>query len=74
MTYAQMLTQIRRMSQAEKLALMKALADLLNENPVVKRKHTLQQLYGALRPKSGHVPTNKQIRKEYQNYLTEKYQ
>lgn len=73
MTYAQMMTQIRRMSQAEKVALMKALADSLAENTVVKRKRTLKHLYGALHPKTGKIPSNKQIRKEYQNYLIEKY-
>ena len=73
MTYAQMRSQIRRMSQAEKISLMKALAESLTENAVEKRKHTLKHLYGVLRPKTGKIPTNRQIRKEYQNYLIEKY-
>jgi hypothetical protein len=61
------------MSQAEKLALMKVLANSLAENSVAKRKRTLKHLYGALRPKTGRLPSNKQIRKEYVNYLIEKY-
>jgi hypothetical protein len=73
MTYAQVVTQIKRMSQAEKLALMKMLANSLAEGSAVKRKHTLKHLYGALRPKTGRVPSNKQIRKEYADYLVEKY-
>lgn len=73
MTYAQVVTQIKRMSQAEKLALMKVLANSLAETSAVKRKRTLGQLYGALRPQTGRRPSNKQIRKEYKNYLVEKY-
>ncbi|MEP0805009.1 MAG: hypothetical protein HRF47_05940 [Chloroflexota bacterium] len=73
MTYAQVVTQIKRMSQAEKLALMKMLADSLAESSAVKRKRTLKHLYGALRPKTGRLPSNKQIRKEYADYLVEKY-
>ncbi len=73
MTYAQVVTQIKRMSQAEKVALMKMLAESLAENSGVKRKRTLKRLYGALRPKSGRLPSNKQIRKEYADYLVEKY-
>lgn len=73
MTYAQVVTQVRRMSRAEKLALMKVLANTLTENSTSKRKRTLKHLYGALRPQTGRLPSNKQIRKEYTNYLVEKY-
>ena len=74
MTYAQVVTQVKRMSQAEKLALMKVLADTLADDATsTKRKRTLKHLYGALRPKSGRTPSNKQIRKDYVNYLIEKY-
>ncbi len=74
MTYAQVVTQVKRMSRSEKLALMKVLADTLSdESAPAKRKRTLDHLYGALRPKTGRIPSNKQIRKEYVNYLIEKY-
>ena len=74
MTYTEVLTQVKRMSQAQKLALMKALADSLSHEALKpKRKQTLKHLYGALQPKDGHIPTNKQIKKEYVNYLAEKY-
>lgn len=74
MTYTQVITQVRRMSHAEKLALMKVLADALAyESSRTKRKHTLNHLYGALRPKTGRIPSNKQIKREYVNYLVEKY-
>ena len=74
MTYTQVVTQVKRMSQAEKLALMKVLADTLAyDSARIKRKHTLKHLYGALRPKSGRIPSNKQIKKEYVNYLMAKY-
>ena len=74
MTYTQVVTQVRRMSQTEKLALMKVLADALAyESPRTKRKRTLNHLYGGLRPKTGRIPSNKQIKREYVNYLVEKY-
>lgn len=74
MTYAQVVAQIKRMSQAEKLALMKVLADTLAyDSTRTKRKHTLKHLYGALHPKSGRIPSNKQIKKDYVNYLIGKY-
>jgi len=74
MTYAQVVTQVKRMSRAEKLTLMKVLADtLVDETTITKRKRTLKHLYGALRPKSGRIPSNKQIKKEYVNYLVDKY-
>ncbi len=68
MTYAQVVTQVKRMSQAEKLALMRVLADsLAQETLTPKRRRTLHVLYGALRPKHGRIPTNKRIRKDYHN-------
>ena len=74
MTFTQVVTQVKRMSQAEKLALMKVLADTLAyDSTHIKRKHTLKHLYGVLRPKSGRIPSNRQIKKEYVNYLIEKY-
>jgi len=73
MTYAQVVTHVKRMSRAEKLALMKILADTLAENSTPKRKRTLKNMYGALRPKTGRIPSNKQIKRDYTNFLVEKY-
>lgn len=74
MTYAQVVTQVKRMSHTEKLALMKVLADTLAYDlPVPTRKRTIKHLYGALRPKTGRVPSNKELRKDYHDYLIEKY-
>jgi hypothetical protein len=74
MTYAEVVTQVKRMSQAEKLALMKVLADMLAlDLPAPARKRTIQYLYGALRPKTGRIPSNKKLRQEYHDYLIEKY-
>jgi len=61
------------MSRAEKLALMKVLADTLTENSAPKRRRTLKNMYGALHPKTGRLPSNKQIKKDYANFLVEKY-
>jgi hypothetical protein len=74
MTYAQVVTQVKRMSQAEKLALMKVLADTLAYDlPAPTRKRTIKYLYGALRAKTGRIPSNKKLRQEYHDYLIEKY-
>ncbi|MCZ7549827.1 MAG: hypothetical protein M5U11_11875 [Anaerolineales bacterium] len=74
MTYAQVVNQVKRMSYAEKLALMKTLADsLVHEAPATARKRTLKHLFGVLRPKMGRVPSNKELRKEYRDYPGEKY-
>ena len=52
--YTEVVSKIQRMSQAEKLALLRVLADSLNqETPKTKHKHTLKALYCALRPKDG---------------------
>lgn len=74
MTYAQVLTQVKGMSHEEKLILMKVLADtLVHDLPLSTRKRTLKHLYGALRPKTGRLPSNKELRREYQNHLIEKH-
>ena len=72
--YTEVVGKVKRMSQAEKLALLRVLADSLNlEAPKTKRKHTLKALYGALRPKDGHIPTDEELKQDYRNYLAEKY-
>ncbi len=73
--YTEVVSKVKRLSQAEKLALLRVLADsLLNqEAPKAKRKHTLKSLYGALRPKDGRVPSDDELKQDYIHYLTEKY-
>jgi hypothetical protein len=72
--YTDVVTQVKYMSQAEKLALLKVLADSLSqEAPKTERKHTLKALYGALRPKDGRIPTDEELKQDYVHYLTEKY-
>jgi hypothetical protein len=72
--YTQVVRQVKKMSQTEKLALLKVLADSLDqEAPKARRKHTLKSLYGALRPKDGRVPTDDELKRDYSSYLAEKY-
>jgi len=73
--YTEVVSRVERMSQAEKLALLRVLADSLNqESPRTKRKHTLKSLYGALRPRDGRIPTDEELKQEYVKYLAEKYE
>jgi hypothetical protein len=66
--------KVQRMSQAEKLALLRVFADaLIQETPKTKHKHTLKTLYGVLRPKDGQIPTDNELKQDYINYLVEKY-
>ncbi len=76
MDYAEVVVEVKRLSQAEKIALLKVLADSLNEGsqPKAERKHTLKTLYGALRPADGRIPTDEEIKEEYIQHLVEKYQ
>jgi hypothetical protein len=72
--YTEVVSKVQRMSQAEKLALLRVLVDSMNqETPKTKRKHTLKALYGALRPKDGRIPTDDELKQDYVNYLAEKY-
>ncbi len=73
--YTEVVSKVKRMSQAEKLALLRVLADSLNQDsPTTKRKQTLKSLYGSLRPKDGRIPTDEELKQDYVNYLVEKYQ
>lgn len=61
--YTDVVSKVKRMSQAEKLALMKLIADSLSQdNLKVKRKHTLKSLYGSLRSRDGSIPSDEQIK------------
>jgi hypothetical protein len=72
--YTEVVSKVKQMSHAEKLALLRVLADSLNqEAPSVKRKHTLKSLYGILRPKTGRIPSDDDLKRDYANYLAEKY-
>ncbi len=72
--YTDVVSKVKHMSQAEKLALLKVLADSLNqESPKTERKHTLKALYGILRPKDGRIPTDAELKQDYIGYLAEKY-
>ena len=72
--YTEVVNKVKRMSQAEKLALLRLLADSLDQEvPKTKRKHTLNSLYGALRPKDGRIPTDDELKQDYTNYLAKKY-
>jgi hypothetical protein len=72
--YTEVVRKVKKMSQTEKIALLKVLADSLDqETPKSKRKHTLKSLYGALRPKDGRIPTDHELKQDYTNYLAEKY-
>lgn len=72
--YTEVVSKVKHMSQDEKLALLKMLADSLNqENHQEKRKHTLKSLYGALRPANSAIPTDEQLEAGYITYLESKY-
>ena len=72
--YTEVVGKVKRMSQAERLALLRVLADSLDQAaPKTKRKHTLKSLYGALRPKDGRIPTDEEVKQDYINYLAGKY-
>ena len=72
--YTEVVSKVQRMTHTEKLALLRVLADSLEQEvSKTKRKHTLKSLYGALRPKDGRVPTDDELKQEYIKYLTEKY-
>jgi len=74
MTYTEIVTQVKRMSQTEKLALLSVLANSLNQQAAKpRRKHTLKSLYGALRPKDGRIPSDEELKQGYTHYLAEKY-
>jgi hypothetical protein len=73
-TYTEVVDKVKRLSQAEKLALLHMLADSLHKDaPHKKRKQTLKSLYGALQPPKGRIPTNDELKQDYTNYLVEKY-
>ena len=73
--YSEVVSKLKYMSQAEKLALMKVLADSLNQEvPKTRRKQSLKSLYGALRPKEGRIPTDDELKQDYTDYLAKKYQ
>ncbi len=72
--YNEVVSKVKQMSQAEKLALLRVLADALyQEAPKARRKHTLKTLYGTLRPKDDPIPTDDELKQGYVNYLAEKY-
>jgi len=72
--YTEVVSKVKHMSQAEKLALLRVLAVSLDqESPNVKRKHTLKSLYGALRPAEGRIPTSEELKQDYINHLARKY-
>lgn len=72
--YTEVVSKVKRMSQAEKLALLRVLADSLTpETPKTKRKHTLKALYGVLRPRDGRIPSDDELKQNYSSYLAEKY-
>ena len=64
------------LSQAEKLALLKVLADSLasEETDTKERKRSLTAMYGVLHPDDGRIPTDEELKEEYIAYLLEKYQ
>ncbi len=73
-TYTEVVDKVKRLSQAEKLALLHVLADSLHKDaPQTKRKQTLKSLYGALRSPKGRIPTDDELKQDYINYLVEKY-
>ena len=72
--YTEVVSKVEQMSRAEKMALLRVLADSLNqESPKTSRKRTLKSLYGILRPKDGHIPSDDELKQDYINYLAEKY-
>ena len=72
--YSEVVNKVKWLSQTEKLALLRVLADSLSqESPKARRKHTLKSLYGALRPTDGRIPTDDELKQDYVNYLSEKY-
>lgn len=74
MKYVEVIAQVKHLSQAEKIALLKMLTNSLEEEtPSLRRKRTLKTLYGALRPKDGAIPTDRETKEEYIDYLVKKY-
>ena len=76
MLYTEVVTQIKKLSLAEKLALLKVLADSLasEETDTKERKRSLTAMYGVLHPDDGRIPTDEELKEEYIAYLLEKYQ
>ena len=72
--YTELVSKVKKMSKAEKLALLRVLVDSLDqEAPKTKRKQTLKALDGSLRPKDGRIRKDEELRQDYRNYLSGKY-
>lgn len=78
MTFAQLLTEIARLSTDERLKLMEALTRSLQVDMRPMRKSrkgsSLKRVRGALRLRGGKAPTDRELRDEYVNHLSQKHQ
>jgi hypothetical protein len=84
MTYTEVLTEIKKLSLAERVLLMETLAHWMSEELaqaglLEKRPRRLREippasaLRGIGKPAHGSTPTDDEIREEYTNYLVKKY-
>jgi hypothetical protein len=78
MTFAQLLTEIDRLSLEERIRLMEALTHSLQMDlrPTRRKKRgsSLRRVMGVLRVKDGKAPSDRELRDEYVNYLIQKHQ
>lgn len=78
MTFAQLLTEIDRLSTDERLKLMEALTRSLQVDMRPTRKarrgSSLKRVRGILRPRWGKAPTDRELHDEYINLLSQKHQ
>lgn len=78
MTFAQLLTEIDRLSTDERLRLMEALTRSLQVDLRPTRKSrkgsSLKRVRGVLRLRGNKAPTDRELRDEYVNLLSQKHQ
>ena len=78
MTFAQIVTEIERLSLEERLKLMEALtrsfqADLRPQRRT-RQGSALERVRGVLRPADGRIPTDQEWKDDYINHQARKHQ
>jgi hypothetical protein len=78
MTFAQLLTEIDRLSVEDRIRLMEALTRSLQVGfrPARRKRRgsALQRVMGVLRVKNGKTPSDRELHDEYVNHLIQKHQ
>jgi hypothetical protein len=78
MTFAQLLTEIDRLSVEERIRLMEALTRSLQVElrPTRRKKRgsSLRRVMGVLRLEGGKAPSDRELRDQYVNHLIQKHQ